>query len=180
MNERKRVQLEGGGGGGVLAASPPRAALTRLAELPAPRAPRRPEVWRRRRTPRPRRKNNALWRRAPPARGRRATRGAPLGGAREGRGVARGAAGTQSFDACRASGCRAGITSVVRSSCRRPARDGRCMSDRWSRRARRSWSARRGPRAARACASKVGSGATPSRSIPCWRRVRATSRCRRC
>lgn len=97
--------------------SPPRAALTRLAERPA--AAR--EVWRRR-TPRPRRKNNASWRRPRPPRGRGgAPLGAPLGGAR-GRGVGAGAAGGQSFDACRASGCRHGT-----SECRERAAGRRVM-----------------------------------------------------
>lgn len=128
MNQRKRVQLEGGGGRGrdvpacpravrdvqrgVRRARSPRAALTRLAERSAR------EVWRRR-TPRPRPKNNA----APeprPARGR-AGKHARLGGAR-GRGVARGAAAGQSFDACRASGCRHG-TSECHTSRRRRVMD---------------------------------------------------------
>lgn len=85
--------------------SPPRAVLTRLA---GPRArASATEVWQRRRTPRPRRKNNALWRRAPPAarEARDAGRQARHWAARGGRGVGAGAAGHQSFDACRASGC---------------------------------------------------------------------------
>ncbi|CAB3245711.1 unnamed protein product [Arctia plantaginis] len=100
MNERKRVQLEGGGGRGR--EWPPRAALTRLAERSAR------EVWRRR-TPRPRPKNNAAPRRggAGPS-GARARPSHRHWAARGGRGVARGAAGGQSFDACRASGCRHG------------------------------------------------------------------------
>ncbi|KAL4712405.1 hypothetical protein ACJJTC_001566 [Scirpophaga incertulas] len=81
--------------------SPPRAALTRLAEPPARRArcgggghlaaTKKQRVV----APRPR----------PPRRA--GCSGAPLGGAR-GRGVGAGAAGGQSFDACRASGCRHG------------------------------------------------------------------------
>ncbi|XP_075983475.1 T-box transcription factor bifid isoform X3 [Anticarsia gemmatalis] len=73
----------------------------------------------RRRTPRPRRKNNAAPRRGGArSSGARARPSPRHWAARGGRGVARGAAGGQSFDACRASGCRHG-TSECRAAGRR-------------------------------------------------------------
>lgn len=183
MNERKRVQLEGGGGRECR----PRAALTRLVEPREPRAAPRRAPSRRARCGggghlARDEKTTLCGAAAPPAARGRAGAAAPLDAVeRRGRGVAPGAAGHQSFDACRASGCR----HVRRVSHEPPVGalwtlHERARARRRSRRARRSWSARLGSRAARACASRARSGATPSPSIRCWRRGRAISRCRRC
>lgn len=99
--------------------SPPRAALTRLAEHPSARTP----LQRARcgggghlaRDEKTTRRGAA----APPAAGRRSAR---HWAARGGRGVGAGAAGGQSFDACRASGCRYGT-----SECRERAASRRVM-----------------------------------------------------
>lgn len=150
--------------------SPPRAALTRLAEPPRRRRARCGGGGHLAAT-----KKQRAGAAAPPA---ARARGLPRHWAAGG-GVSRAAPPAASRLTPAARACR-----HARVSREPPRRYGRCMSgrerDRWSRRARRPWSARRGPRAARACASRAPRGATPSPSTRCWRRGRATSRCRRC
>ncbi|CAH2093629.1 unnamed protein product [Euphydryas editha] len=131
MNERKRVQLEGGGGGGSGGRERrPRAAVRRINQIsdrqrqPAPHRARAARGVARSGHLAATKKQGSR-RRAPPA---PRTGGGPRRAiGRGGRGVGAGAAAGQSFDACRASGCRTERVSVAFAARVRP----RPASRRW-------------------------------------------------